>query len=88
MGKTVTTSTNGADAEKALDTVVSGGNVWKSDNELQPWLMVDLKKPYLISFVVWTGVPVKTDRVTLKKLFVKIGELKSRCCNIKQTLQF
>ena len=58
-----------------MDTVVSGGKVWRNKNpEVQPWLMVDLKTQHFVSFVVWTGVPIKKERAVMKKLFVKVGE--------------
>ena len=56
---------------------MSGGNVWNSAEELQPWLMVDLKKPHLIAYIVWTGLPGKGERAHLVKLLVKVGKLKN-----------
>ena len=71
--KTATASTNSGEAKNALNTLTGLGNRWESGKEHQPWLMVDLKKSYLIFSVMWTKGK-DHEKTLLRKNRVKIGK--------------
>ena len=80
-GKPVTVSSHKFDnkGKFAVDGPVNVGDVntfWASDDEAQPWLMVDLEVRRFVGTVRWATLVTKKKDVhwvKMKKLMIKIG---------------